>query len=187
MSGVSNLKPLVNARVIIQNNNQVCTQYAFNTNTFTSITVSTTPAGANPSGGSLGDYGIRTSNNTLWVNTDGTSWALVTSSFVVVSCPSNATYNNKAYSTDGSGILSSVNSATIRTSTKGYTTNGSGSVTVLSSGRYLNTTPNPEQVYDVAVDVTDGTYTTLSFNNGKILTTNSACWCLVNSNWVQLS
>ena len=52
---------------------------------------------------------------------------------------------------------------------------------------YFNSTPNPEQVYDVAVNITDGTYTNLTFSNGQILATNSACWCLVNDNWVSLS
>ena len=188
-SSINNFKALVNSKTLTQYNNQVCTQYAFNSNIFIVRTVLTSQNGI-PSGGSNGDYSIHTGTGALYLNSGG-SWGTVNNSSVFISYLSNATYNNKVYTTDGSGVLSTVNSDNVRTLNKGitkaYATNGSGLATALSAGRYFNSTTNPEQVYDIASGVTDGTYTTVSFNNGHILTTNSACWCLVNNNWVQLN
>jgi hypothetical protein len=185
-SSVDNLKALVNAKTLTQYNNQVCTQYAFNSNVFTPITVLTSQ-NDDPSGGSNGDYSIHTGTGALYLKSGG-SWGTVNNSAVYISYLSNATYNNKVYTTNSSGVLSTVNSDNVRTSSsKAYATNGSGLATALSAGRYFNSTTNPEQVYDIASSVTDGTYTTVSFSNGQILATNSACWCLVNNNWVQLN
>jgi hypothetical protein len=121
MYSISNLKPLVQSKTLVQTNSQpVLIADAFNY-----ITVSTTQAGG-PSGGSNGDYSINTSTNALSYKSSG-SWATVSSgSYYLITCETNSTFDGKFYLSGSSGVLA-----------------------VPTTGRYLPTNSSKPYVYDV--------------------------------------
>jgi len=125
-----------------------------------------------------GTYYIDTTLNTLNLVTTG-SWETVNSNRVIFTNSSDASYANKAYTTNSSGELTHYTSATYKlktnttqlfsvASTTPYT------VSVVSSGRYfvqnttgLPTTVNATDLLDVGLNVTNGTYTTVTETIGS--------------------
>ena len=130
MLSISNLKPLVNSKVLAQSTLQT----VLNGLSFTSVTVQTVTTGS-PSDGVNGDYHIESDALVLSTKTAGSWGAAANGNYIVLS--TNETFSNKIYQvTGGSGAMS------LLTAGRYIPTNSSTPVvhTISSTGTYTSTT-----------------------------------------------
>jgi hypothetical protein len=119
----------------------------------------------------VGVYIIATDQSDKLYVSDGTAagdWVAADNGNYVLDSSSNATYANKAWSTQ-SGVRTAITSGRFKSTnnTVLYTCAAGGAVTVASTGRYFNHAEVPTELLQVAVGVTNGTYTTITPVEGQ--------------------
>jgi hypothetical protein len=157
MSGISNLKPIVQSKLLIQSNSQT----VLNGLSFTSVTaqfVSTdSPDNAQ---GSNGNYYVETDVLKLYVKSGG-SWGAVSNGYYIITS-TDGTYNSIIYQVTG----------------------GSGDMSLLTAGRYIPTNASTPYVYTIS---STGSYTATTYVNGQLLSSPTKCYCLINDSWTALN
>jgi len=160
------------------NNADVAATIDVSSNQFIYITATADTTANKPTAAAAGNgtYYIDTTLNTLNLVTEG-AWGTVNSNRVIFTNSSNSSYANKAYTTNGTGVLATYTSTTYKlktNTTQLFSVTTSNNVSAVSAGRYFvqgssgeTATVDATDLLNIAYDVTDGTYTTITETKGS--------------------
>lgn len=171
------LKNQIAVDVAVANNTRINEDTAatidVSANSFLYITATADIAASRPTAAATnnGAYYVATDTSVLSTS-NGSSWSTVNSERVIFTNSSNASYANKAYTTNGSGVLSAYTLTTHKlktNTTQLFSITTSNNVSAVPPGRYfvqgtsgLPATIDATDLLNIAYDVTNGTYTTVT-------------------------